>query len=101
MLSLKNLKNHFSGRGPLINVVLDGWGVGENNSTNAINMANIPLMNSLLKRSKYTELWTHGLYVGLPNEKDLGGSEVGHMTMGAGMIKDQGPTLIQNLIKSG
>ena len=58
-------------------------------------------MNSLLKRSKYTELWTHGLHVGLPNEKDLGGSEVGHMTMGAGMIKDQGPTMIQKLIKSG
>ncbi len=101
MLSLKNLQNNFSGRGPLIHVVLDGWGVGESNSTNAISLANIPMMSSLFKRSKYTELWTHGLHVGLPNEKDLGGSEVGHMTMGAGMIKDQGPTMIQKLIKSG
>jgi len=101
MLALKNLPNHFSGRGPLIHVVLDGWGVGESNATNAISLANIPMMNSLIKMSEYTELWTHGLHVGLPNEKDLGGSEVGHMTMGAGMIKDQGPTLIQKLIKSG
>ena len=59
------------------------------------------MIRSLSKKSQYTELWTHGLHVGLPNENDLGGSEVGHMTMGAGMIKDQGPTLIQKLIKSG
>ena len=82
----------------MIHVVLDGWGVGESNATNAISLANIPMMNSLIKMSEYTELWTHGLHVGLPSEKDLGGSEVGHMTMGAGMIKDQGPTLIQKLI---
>jgi len=101
MLSPKNLQYHFSGRGPVIHVVLDGWGVGEPNSTNAIHLANTPQISSLSKNSQYTELWTHGLHVGLPNENDLGGSEVGHMTMGAGIIKDQGPTLIQKLIKSG
>ena len=29
MLKIKDLPQHFSGRGPLINVVLDGWGVGD------------------------------------------------------------------------
>ena len=101
MLHVKNLQKHFSGRSPLIHIVLDGWGVGEQNSTNAIYLANTPLINRLSKYSQYTELWTHGLHVGLPNENDLGGSEVGHMTMGAGMIKDQGPTLINQLINSG
>lgn len=101
MLKIKDLPQHFSGRGPLINVVLDGWGVGDANETNAIYQANLPVMRSLTKSCPYTQLWTHGLHVGLPNEKDLGGSEVGHMTMGAGMIKEQGPTQIQKLILSG
>ena len=101
MLFLKNLQQYFSGRGPLIQVVLDGWGVGAADGTNAINRANLPVMSRLIRGCPYTQLWTHGKYVGLPNEKDLGGSEVGHMTMGAGMVMEQGPTLIQNLLQSG
>ena len=101
MLFLKNLQQYFSGRGPLIHVVLDGWGVGAADGTNAVNRANLPVMSRLIRGCPYTQLWTHGKYVGLPNEKDLGGSEVGHMTMGAGMVMEQGPTLIQNLLQSG
>ena len=101
MFYLKNLQQYFSGRGPLIHVVLDGWGVGAADETNAVNRANLPLMSRLIRGCPYTQLWTHGKYVGLPNEKDLGGSEVGHMTMGAGMVMEQGPTLIQNLLQSG
>ena len=101
MLFLKNLQQYFSGRGPLIHVVLDGWGVGATDGTNAVNKANLPVMSRLIRGCPYTQLWTHGKYVGLPNEKDMGGSEVGHMTMGAGMVMEQGPTLIQNLLQSG
>ena len=101
MLSLKNLQQYFSGRGPLIHVVLDGWGVGAADETNAVNRANLPVMSRLIRGCPYTQLWTHGKYVGLPNEKDMGGSEVGHMTMGAGMVMEQGPTLIQDLLQSG
>ena len=100
MLFLKNLQQYFSGRGPLIQVVLDGWGVGAADQTNAVYRANLPVMSRLIRGCPYTQLWTHGKYVGLPNEKDLGGSEVGHMTMGAGMVMEQGPTLIQNLLQS-
>jgi len=101
MLFLKNLQQYFSGRGPLIHVVLDGWGVGAADGTNAVNKANLPVMSRLIRDCPYTQLWTHGKYVGLPNEKDMGGSEVGHMTMGAGMVMEQGPTLIKNLLQSG
>ena len=101
MLFLKNLQQYFSGRGPLIHVVLDGWGVGAADETNAVNRANLPVMSRLIHGCPYTQLWTHGKYVGLPNEKDMGGSEVGHMTMGAGMVMEQGPTLIQDLLQSG
>ena len=101
MKSLKSLQQNFSGRGPLIHVVLDGWGVGAPDETNAIHQATLPIMDRLRQNFPYTELWTHGKYVGLPSENDLGGSEVGHMTMGAGIIKQQGPTLIRKLIQSG
>ena len=101
MKSLKSLQQKFSGRGPLIHVVLDGWGVGVPDETNAIHQAALPIMDRLRQNFPYTELWTHGKYVGLPSENDLGGSEVGHMTMGAGIIKQQGPTLIRKLIQSG
>ena len=101
MLFLKKLQQYFSGRGPLIHVVLDGWGVGAADETNAVNRANLPVMSRLIRGCPYTQLWTHGKYVGLPNEKDMGGSEVGHMTMGAGMVMEQGPTLIQDLLQSG
>lgn len=101
MKSLKSLQQNFSGRGPLIHVVLDGWGVGASDETNAIHQATLPVMERLRQNCPYTQLWTHGKYVGLPSENDLGGSEVGHMTMGAGIIKQQGPTLIRKLIQSG
>ena len=101
MKSLKSLQQNFSGRGPLIHVVLDGWGVGAPDETNAIHQAALPVMDRLRQNGPYTQLWTHGKYVGLPSENDLGGSEVGHMTMGAGIIKQQGPTLIRKLIQSG
>ena len=101
MKSLKSLKYNFSGRGPLINVVLDGWGIGAHDETNAIHKASIPVMDGLMQNCPYTQLWSHGKYVGLPSQNDLGGSEVGHMTMGAGVIKQQGPTLIKKLIQTG
>ena len=85
----------------MIHVVLDGWGVGAPDETNAIHQAALPVMDKLRQSCPYTQLWTHGKYVGLPSENDLGGSEVGHMTMGAGIIKQQGPTLIRKLIQSG
>ena len=85
----------------MIHVVLDGWGVGAPDETNAIHQAALPVMDRLRQNCPYTQLWTHGKFVGLPSENDLGGSEVGHMTMGAGIIKQQGPTLIRKLIQSG
>lgn len=100
-MNLTKLAEHFQGRGPLLHVVLDGWGVGREDDFNAIHRATLPHWSWLRDHTPYTQLWTHGRYVGLPGDKDLGGSEVGHMTMGAGAVKDQGPTLIQNLIRSG
>ena len=100
-MNTRDLIGQFKGRGPLVHVVLDGWGVAPEGPGNAIAQANLPVFHKLRGKSAYTQLWTHGLHVGLPGKKDLGGSEVGHMTMGAGVVMEQGPTLINHLIDSG
>lgn len=82
-------------------IIMDGWGVGTGGKDDAISLANTPNFDRLKATSAYTEINTHGGYVGLPSMKDMGGSEVGHLTMGAGKILDQGPTRINKAIKDG
>jgi 2,3-bisphosphoglycerate-independent phosphoglycerate mutase len=95
------LAEHFKGRRPLINIILDGWGIGAHDEGDAIFQARKPNMERLLRDFPNATILTHGPYVGLPSPKDIGGSEVGHLTMGAGRIFPQGPTRIKQLIESG
>ena len=95
------LAAQFKGRRPLINIVLDGWGDGARDETDAIYQARTPTIAHLLAHSAHTSVYTHGLHVGLPAEYDIGGSEVGHLTMGAGKILPQGSTRIQQELSSG
>ena len=90
-MTIKSLVDQFRGRGPLLNIVLDGWGIGIPDEGNAIHMANTPVMDRLNAEFPSSQILTHGLHVGLSNPKDIGGSEVGHMTLGAGKIVPQGP----------
>lgn len=87
--------------GPVLLLILDGWGVGTGGPEDAIARANTPVFDRLWRDYAHTELMTHGHYVGLPSGKDMGGSEVGHLTMGAGQILDQGPTRINKAISDG
>ncbi|MDX8381583.1 MAG: 2,3-bisphosphoglycerate-independent phosphoglycerate mutase [Ghiorsea sp.] len=82
-------------------IVMDGWGIGSGGQDDAISLANTPNIDRLKATCAYTEINTHGRYVGLPSMKDMGGSEVGHLTMGAGIILDQGPTRINKAIDDG
>lgn len=97
----QTLLDRFSGRRPLINIVLDGFGIGRHDHTDAIFQADTPFIDSIRRSYATTTLLTHGKHVGLPGENDLGGSEVGHLTMGAGKIIAQGPTMITNAIADG
>ena len=101
IMQLKSLVERFKGRGPVINIVLDGWGVGAGDEGDAISQATTPFFDRLWSGYARGEIYTHGHYVGLPAENDIGGSEVGHLTMGAGRILPQGATLIQSLLRSG
>ena len=92
---------HFDGRRPALLIIMDGWGIGTGGPEDAIAQANTPVFDRLWRDFPHTQLLTHGPYVGLSSEKDLGGSEVGHLTMGAGRILDQGPTRITKAIADG
>lgn len=86
---------------PVLLIVMDGWGIGSGGAEDATAQANTPVYDYLCANYPHTALKTHGPYVGLPAAKDMGGSEVGHLTMGAGQILDQGPTRINKAIKDG
>ena len=66
-------------------LILDGWGIGNNDMTNAIFSANTPFMDSLESEAKRATLKTFGENVGLPSGQ-MGNSEVGHMNIGAGRV---------------
>ena len=86
---------------PVLLIVMDGWGIGTGGPEDAIAQANTPVFDRLWSDYAHTTLMTHGPYVGLPAKNDMGGSEVGHLTMGAGEILDQGPTRINKAVADG
>jgi 2,3-bisphosphoglycerate-independent phosphoglycerate mutase len=66
-------------------IILDGWGYGRNDASNAIVAANTPFFDSMLKQYPNSKLEASGTAVGLPAGQ-MGNSEVGHMNLGAGRI---------------
>ncbi|UQB70295.1 2,3-bisphosphoglycerate-independent phosphoglycerate mutase [Epilithonimonas zeae] len=72
--------------------ILDGWGIGLNDSVSALAQAKTPFIDSALKNFPNTTLEASGLAVGLPAGQ-MGNSEVGHMNLGAGRV------VYQNLVK--
>jgi 2,3-bisphosphoglycerate-independent phosphoglycerate mutase len=69
----------------VILLILDGWGIGKHDNSDAIYQANTPFVDSLDKSKPKAVLKTFGENVGLP-EGQMGNSEVGHMNIGAGRV---------------
>lgn len=69
-------------------VVLDGWGIAPDGPANAIAQANTPVFDELWNGYAHTALSASGPSVGLP-EGQMGNSEVGHLTPGAGAVVPQ------------
>ena len=86
---------------PLITVVMDGVGLSDLREGNALSMAYTPTLDSLFDTYGTLALSAHGSAVGLPSEGDMGNSEVGHNTLGAGRVFEQGASLVQGAIQSG
>ncbi|HEY7683108.1 MAG TPA: 2,3-bisphosphoglycerate-independent phosphoglycerate mutase [Gemmatimonadales bacterium] len=86
--------------GPVVLIVLDGWGYRESREGNAIELANTPVWHSLWASHPRTLLSASGLAVGLP-EGQMGNSEVGHLNLGAGRVVPQDLVRISLSISSG
>lgn len=69
------------------------YGIGKNEKNNAIYEAKPNFFNYLLANFPNTELQASGEFVGLPKGQ-IGGSEVGHLTMGAGKVLTESLTRI-------
>ncbi|MFB6113497.1 MAG: 2,3-bisphosphoglycerate-independent phosphoglycerate mutase [Halodesulfurarchaeum sp.] len=81
-------------------VILDGWGLADHDRLNAVAAADTPTFDRAWDRGATATLRTHGRSVGLP-EDQMGNSEVGHLTIGAGRVVDQPYLRINEAIESG
>lgn len=88
-------------RVPVVLAVLDGVGWGRRDETDAVFVADTPVLDRLLATEPNCLLRAHGRAVGLPSDADMGNSEVGHNAMGAGRVVDQGAMLVDAAIESG
>lgn len=82
---------------PLILLILDGFGHSEKTTHNAIYAAHTPVWDKLWAECPKSLIETSGMAVGLP-EGQMGNSEVGHMTLGAGRVVYQSFTRINKSI---
>jgi len=85
---------------PVMLVVLDGWGWREERNDNAVAQARTPAFDALWAASPHAFLRTSGRDVGLP-EGQMGNSEVGHLTLGAGRVVLQDLPRIDEAIATG
>lgn len=81
-------------------IVLDGWGHREDTKDNAIADAKTPFFDSLWDEYPHSTLDASEEKVGLP-EGQIGNSEVGHMTIGAGRVIDTDLVRITKTIRNG
>lgn len=82
----------------VILMILDGWGITQDQKVSAIYNANTPYINALYDKYPHAELRTDGEHVGLP-EGQMGNSEVGHMNLGAGRIVYQNLARINKAVQ--
>ena len=73
-------------------MILDGWGIGNHQHSDAIFETPTPFMDHLNETYPHSQLLASGENVGLPDGQ-MGNSEVGHLNIGAGRI------VYQDLVK--
>lgn len=73
-------------------MILDGWGEGKHNKSNAIYTQGTPKIDAIREKYPFSFLSASGEDVGLP-QGQMGNSEVGHLNIGAGRI------VYQDLVK--
>jgi 2,3-bisphosphoglycerate-independent phosphoglycerate mutase len=81
-------------------LILDGWGIGKNDETNPIFLAQTPVWDKLLQEYPHTQLEAAGNAVGLKAGK-AGNSEAGHMNIGAGRVVLQDDVRLDAAMQDG
>ncbi len=81
-------------------IILDGWGIAEPGSGNAVSQADTPTFDALWESCPHTQLSASGRDVGLPDGQ-MGNSEVGHLNLGAGSVVRQDLARIDAAIADG
>ncbi|MDQ3023415.1 MAG: 2,3-bisphosphoglycerate-independent phosphoglycerate mutase [bacterium] len=81
-------------------LILDGWGLAEDPTNSAIDLASTPNWDRIWRDFPRTKLVPHGEAVGLL-EGQMGNSEVGHLNLGAGRVIYQDLVAITKLIDNG
>lgn len=100
-INLSDIKNYQNENNrKLILIIRDGWGSGVAHEKNAVQNANTPCHDFLIKNCPTIMLKTDSEAVGLP-ANTMGNSEVGHATIGMGRVLYQPFVNINNLIKTG
>jgi 2,3-bisphosphoglycerate-independent phosphoglycerate mutase len=69
--------------GPVMLIVLDGFGIGDRGPSDATAVAHTPFLDDARERYATARIETSGEAAGLPSGQ-MGNSEVGHMTMARG-----------------
>ena len=85
---------------PVVLCILDGWGYRHDDVHNAIRAAQTPVMDALWHAYPHTLIEASGADVGLPDDQ-MGNSEVGHLTIGAGRIIRQELVRISQAVRDG
>ncbi len=85
---------------PVVLAILDGWGISEELTGNAVRQAATPHLDQLFARYPHTQLTCSGEAVGVLPEQ-MGDSNVGHTNMGAGRIVYQPLVRINRAIRDG
>ena len=84
--------------GPVVLLILDGWGIAPPGKGNAVELAKKPNFDLLWKKYPHTQLKAHGLNVGLPKAY-VGNSEAGHINIGAGhIVKDDAVEISEDIL---
>lgn len=81
-------------------MILDGWGIGNKDRSDAIYSTGTPGIDKLKEKYPNSQLLTSGENVGLPDGQ-MGNSEVGHLNIGAGRVIYQDLVRINKAVKDG
>ncbi len=88
-------------RGPVVLAIMDGVGIGKYQEGDGVTDARTETLDELRSNWPTTQLKAHGTAVGLPDDGDMGNSEVGHNAIGCGRVYAQGAKRVNEAIRDG